>query len=343
MTAQGEDRSALIIGATGGVGSAAAQALLAEGWRVRALARDVDRARRGSGRLGPIEWVAGDAMAPDTVVRAAEGARLIVHAAHPAGYRDWDKLCLPMLASSITAARAGGARIVLPGSIYNYGPDAGEVLGEASPQHPLTRKGKIRVAMESMLAEGAATGVRVLVLRAGDFFGAAAPSSWFSAARVRPGKAVRFVLYPGLPEVGHAFAYLPDLAAALVRVAAIEARLPAFETVHFAGHWLERGVEMAESIRRVAGRPRAPILPFPSAVLYLAAPFSTTFREMIEMQYLWRRTLRLDNRKLVSLIGAEPHTLLDEAVRRSLEGLGCLSPRAPGDDPRRLDGSVLSV
>jgi len=39
--------------------------------------------------------------------------------------------------------------------------------------------------------------------------------------------------------------------------------------------------------------------------------------------------LRLDNRKLERLIGAEPHTPLDEAVRQSLAALGCL-PAATG-------------
>jgi nucleoside-diphosphate-sugar epimerase len=42
------------------------------------------------------------------------------------------------------------------------------------------------------------------------------------------------------------------------------------------------------------------------------------------MRYLWRHPLRLDNRRLVAVLGAEPHTPLDEAVERTLEGLGCL-------------------
>jgi nucleoside-diphosphate-sugar epimerase len=105
--------------------------------------------------------------------------------------------------------------------------------------------------------------------------------------------------------------------------------------VHFAGHWLPRGGEIAQAIRRIAGVPHAPILPLPAALLYLAAPFSETFREMIEMRYLWRRPLRLDNRKLLSLIGAEPHTPLDEAVRQSLRALGCLGREAGSEAAAR--------
>jgi nucleoside-diphosphate-sugar epimerase len=322
--------AALVIGATGGIGGETAKALLAAGWRVRALTRDVERARRDFAGLEGVEWVAGDALVAGDVVAAARGTRLLVHAANPPGYRNWQGLALPMLESAIAGARAAGARLVLPGNVYNFGPDAGAVVDERSPQHPLTRKGRIRVAMEERLEAAARDGLRSLVVRAGDFFGGHAPSSWFSTAMVRPGRKVSFVLYPGRRSVGHAFAYLPDLAQAIVRLAAVEARLEPFEVVHFAGHWLPRGVAIAEAIRRAAHVPRAPILPFPAALVYLAAAFSETFREMIEMRYLWREPLRLENRKLESLIGAEPHTPLDEAVRQSLTALGCL-PAATAD------------
>jgi nucleoside-diphosphate-sugar epimerase len=56
------------------------------------------------------------------------------------------------------------------------------------------------------------------------------------------------------------------------------------------------------------------------------------FRELREMRYLWREPLCMDNAKLRSAIGDEPHTPLHEAVRRTLSGLGCL-PQAPTDRP----------
>ena len=342
---ESENRTALVIGATGGIGGETAKALIRAGWRVRAATRNPERARRDFAALGPIEWCHGDAMREADIVAAATGVRLIVHAANPPGYRNWRGLALPMLKSAIAAAKASGARLVLIGTVYNFGPDAGSLLDERSPQHPLTRKGRIRVEMEEMLQAAAREGVRSLVVRAGDFFGPEAPSAWFNTAMVQRGKPVRFVVYPGRHNVGHAFAYLPDLALAVTRLAEIEARLGHFEVVHFAGHWLERGVEIAEAIRRVAGKPRAPILPFPAALLYLAAPFSTLFREMIEMRYLWRVPLRLDNRKLEALIGPEPHTPLDDAVRASLEGLGCLHDDgdAPARAARRKSTSAFSA
>ena len=117
------ERLALVIGATGGVGGAVAERLLAGGWRVRALHRDPDTARRTSGRPG-LEWVKGDAMVEADVVAAAQGAQLLVHGANPPGYKNWAGLQLPMLNASIAAAKATDARLVFPGTVYNYGPDA---------------------------------------------------------------------------------------------------------------------------------------------------------------------------------------------------------------------------
>jgi nucleoside-diphosphate-sugar epimerase len=324
------ERMALIVGATGGVGSETARALLAHGWRVRALTRDVARARQGQPELGRVEWVHGDAMNAADVVAAARGASVVVHAANPPGYKNWKGLALPMLESSIEAARVNGARVVLPGTVYNFGPDAPALIDEQVAQRPVTRKGKIRVAMEERLRAAAAEGVPVLIVRAGDFFGPRAGNSWFSQGFVRPGKALRSVTYPGQREAGHAWAFLPDLAETIALLLERAADLKAFEVFHFGGHGFARGVELAEAARRVAGLPVAPIRRFPWFAIYLLAPFNETFKEMLEMRYLWSRTLLLDNRKLVAFLGREPHTPLDDALSATLTGLGCMPGRTLG-------------
>jgi len=305
---------ALVVGATGGVGSETARALLAHGWQVRALTRDVERARREQPELSRVEWIQGDAMNTADVVAAARGVSALVHAANPPGYKNWQGLALPMLESSIAAARESGARVVLPGTVYNFGPDAPTLIDEEVPQRPVTRKGKIRVAMEERLRAAAREGVAVLIVRAG----------WFSQGLVRPGKTLRSVTYPGRHEIGHAWAFLPDLAETIALLLERAAELETFEVFHFGGHGFERGVELAEATRRVAGAAAAPIRRFPWFAIYLIAPFNETFREMLEMRYLWSRTLLLDNRRLVAFLGREPHTPLDEALRVTLTGLGCM-------------------
>jgi nucleoside-diphosphate-sugar epimerase len=145
----------LTIGATGGIGRAVAEALAAHGWNVRALHRDPDRARAASPDLS-VTWVRGDAMHEADVVAAAESVSILFHGANPPGYRRWRELAIPMLANAIAAAKASGARLIFPGNVYNFGPDAGAVVDESSPQNPTTRKGAVRVEMERMLAAAAA-------------------------------------------------------------------------------------------------------------------------------------------------------------------------------------------
>jgi len=322
-------RDALILGITGSVGQAIGRALAAHGWKLRALHRDPARASERLQGLGPIAWIHGDAMNVDDVAAAARGVAVIVHAVNPPGYRNWRGLAIPMLANTIAAARSSGARILFPGNVYNYGPDAWPVITERSPQQPTTRKGRIRVEMETMLAEGADRGARAIVLRAGDFFGANGASSWFENALVRPGKPVKAVTYPGRHDAGHAWAYLPDLAETVARLADREAELAAFETFNFGGHYMKRGVEMAHAIRRVAGVPNAPIRRLPWMAVRLMGLFKETYRELMEMRYLWNVTLQLDNRKLLAFLGEEPRTPLDTAVHDTLAALDCLPQDLP--------------
>jgi len=311
-------RIALVLGATGGSGSEIASALLHSGWTVRGLVRDATRPQLAA----DIEWHEGDAMNANDVAKAARGVGVIVHAVNPPGYRNWNTLVLPMLDNTIAAAQQNNARIVLPGTVYNFGPDALPLLSESSPQQPLTRKGAIRVQMENRLEVAATNGVRVLILRCGDFFGPRAGNNWFSAI-LKPGKRLSSVNYPGQRDLPHAWAYLPDVGKTIALLLERESELAAFERFHFGGHWVDGNTVMS-AIRKAAADPKLPIRSFPWWLVRLASPFVTMFREVREMRYLWRQPLQLDNRKLVAFLGAEPHTDLDRAVGDTLQGMGCL-------------------
>ena len=317
------DNTALVLGATGGIGGEMVRQLLAAGWQVRAMTRGELPSPRNDG----ITWLRGNAMVGADVLAASQGCTVIVHAVNPPGYRDWDKLVLPMLDNTIAAAQHDNATIVLPGTVYNYGSDAFPVLLEDAAQQPSTRKGAIRVELEARLQRASAQGARVLIVRAGDFFGPQGGNSWFAQGLVKPGQPVRTVQYPGRPGIGHQWSYLPDVARAMVELLAIRAGLPAFARFHLAGHWDHDGRQMTAAIARVVQQAtgRAPrIKPFPWWLMNLAAPFVATLRELREMRYLWQTPVRMDNAKLLAALGHEPHTPLDEAVRATLHGLGSL-------------------
>lgn len=312
---------ALVLGATGGIGGALAKALLKRGYRVRAMHR---RPQEQMSLRPDYEWVAGDAMRASDVLAAAEGVSVIVHGVNPPGYRNWGELVLPMIDNTIAAARAVGARILMPGTIYNFGPDSFPMLSEESPQRPLTVKGKIRVTLEQRLEQAACEGVPVIIVRAGDFFGPDAGNNWFAQGLVQPGKPVRFVINPGRRGVGHAWAYLPDVAETFMRLLDRADELPCFSRFHMNGFFDHDGVQMAQAIARAVGRPGILTLGFPWQIAGLLRPFMPLLKELHEMRYLWRETIRLDNRHLVEVLGEEPQTSLDVAVRTTLRSLGCL-------------------
>jgi hypothetical protein len=250
--------------------------------------------------------------------------RLIVHAANPPRYRNWKGTVLPMLESAMAAAQASGARLMLPASVYNYAPTMGANIGEDAPQTPITRKGAIRVEVERRLREASRDGLKVLLLRAGDFFGPAAPNSALGWIITHSGGRMTGVYQPGPSQVGHAYAYLPDLAETLARLMDEESRLGDFESFHFRGHWLDRNDAVGKTIRRVADQPRLPIRAFPWPIVLAAAPFNETFRELWEMRYLWSRPIGLSNQKLVAFLGAEPHTPWNTAMALGLADMGLL-------------------
>jgi nucleoside-diphosphate-sugar epimerase len=326
MTTKGK---VLVLGATGGIGGEVARQLRDTGWEVKAL-------RRGEGKDGErrdgITWLRGDALNRQDVLHAAKGCSVIVHAVNPPGYRNWSELVLPMLDNTIAAAIAESATIVLPGTVYNYGPDAFPLLKEDSPQVPVTRKGAIRVEMERRLLDASRRGARVLIVRAGDFFGPQTGNNWFSQGVIKPGQPVKTISYPGRKQVGHQWAYLPDVAKTMLALLERRNTLDAFASFHMGGHWDADGAQMSSAIRRVVAHrtghePR--VAAFPWWLLTLASPFMETFREMQEMRYLWRTPVQMDNAKLVSVLGYEPHTPLDRAVEAALTGLGCFNEFNP--------------
>ena len=316
----GKVRKALVLGATGGIGGETGRALTSHGWSIRALYRG----QVPSDTPESWEWVKGDALDPASVMNAAKGVDAIVHAVNPPGYRNWATLVLPMIENTISAARASGARILLPGTIYNYGLDAFPVLREDSPQHATTHKGKIRIALEERLEQAATRGVRSLIVRFGDFFGPKAGNNWFSQAFVKPQQPIKSITNPGPKGIGHAWAYLPDTGKVFAELMDREGDLTDFEQFHFQGHWDSDGSEMITAIRKAVGNPSLPVKTLPWFLFKLASPFNETMRELYATQPLWQTPIRLDNQKLVRLLGREPHTSLQTAVEATLRGFGCI-------------------
>jgi nucleoside-diphosphate-sugar epimerase len=303
----------LVLGLSGAIGGAIAAALAGRGYRIRALTRR-DAAQRAALDF-PVERVEGDAL--DATAR---GASLIVHGVNPPGYARWREDGLPMLANTIAAARESGATILFPANVYVFSDESSALADENEPKKPKTRKGQVRFEMEKMLEEAAHDmGVRSICVRAGDFFGPGVTNSWFTQVVAKGGRTAQVLRRMTPDGIGHAWAYIPDLADCFARLVERRDRLSPFEMVHFAGHYDATGIELVQTARRVIGRPDLPIKPFRWIMLYLGAPFVPFLREAIEMLWLWKHPLQLNNAKLRSLIGEEPHTPLAMALAATFD------------------------
>lgn len=280
---------ALILGPTGKFGRNAATAFAAGGWQVRRFDRKADR-----------------------LDDAATGADVIVMGWHPPSYETWEAELLPLHARVIAAARRSGATVIVPGNVYNFGPDAPAVLTEDTPHRATQRLGRLRIAMEQLYRDA---GVRTILLRAGDFLDTEASGNWFDRF-IAKNASRGSIAYMGDPDVPHAWAYLPDLARAAVMLAERRDSLDPFEEVPFAGYTLT-GRELGEAIGAALHREVA-VKRFGWWQFRLLRPVMPVLRGVFEMRYLWDMPHRLDGTKLARLCPEFTPTPVTTALRAAL-------------------------
>lgn len=306
----------LVLGANGRLGLAATRAFAAAGWAVTVQVR----------RAARTPWPAGvrelrcDALDVAALSQAGRGAAVIVNGLNP-DYTRWDTLLPPLTAAMLDVAAATGARLMLPGNVYNFGRDLPAVLSEATPFAATNPKAAQRIALETAMATAARErGVKSVVIRAGDFLGDR--GTWLDLAIGRRLARGRFT-HLGPDDIAHAWAWLPDLARVFVQVAERRDALPAFQVLHYAGLTLT-GAQLQEAVEVALGRPlQAVRFPWPllQALAWLPGRAGAMPRALLEMRHLWQRPHRLDETRLAALLGAVPHTPLAQVMREAVAQL----------------------
>jgi nucleoside-diphosphate-sugar epimerase len=296
--------SILILGPNGHVGQYVTRAFADAGWRVTAFGR----ANRQP--IAGVRFIAGDAANPAMLAAAMEDADIVFNGLN-LPYDKWFGGRAEAQHAAVIAAMGKVGRLMLfPGNIYNYAASDRAITPD-TPQRPETERGAIRVRIEKMIAEAAAAGdIRAVILRAGDFFSPSPAMSWFSALVLRELGKGRITL--PLHGHRHAYAYVPDLAEAFVRLAERRDAFGAFETFHFGGHFVNAD-EIQDSVERAAGRglKRSDI---PWTLLAGIGLFQPVIREMVKMRYLWDNPMALVDPRLDTLLGLDFGTPLDTAL-----------------------------
>ncbi|WP_415920012.1 NAD(P)H-binding protein [Tateyamaria sp. SN6-1] len=293
----------LVLGATGRFGRAAVTAFEAAGWEVTRTARHWAQESARHVAVDP-----ADAAALSAVV---QGHDVIVNALNPP-YPAWSVEVPRLTHAVIAAAQSSGATVMIPGNVYNYGAAMPETLREDTPWAATTRKGNIRIRMEGAYREA---GVRTIVLRAGDFIEAAQSGNWFDthiAAKAWQGQ----IMYPGPRNVAHAWAWLPDMARAMVGLAEKRTEFQTFEEFGFPGHTLT-GDALIDAVARAVGK-KVRVRGMPWLAVRAMGLVSPLMREVAEMRYLWEVPHRIDGTKLARALPDFEPTPVDAAIAAAL-------------------------
>ncbi|MGA7992047.1 MAG: NAD-dependent epimerase/dehydratase family protein [Thermoanaerobaculia bacterium] len=249
-----------LTGGTGFVGSHVADALLAAGFRVRALVRRPDAAGWLTGTGA--ELVRGDVRDATTLGAFVERAAAVVHVAGKTAARNEAEYMATNASGTRNVAEAArahapGAHVVLVSSLAAAGPSRdGRPVKACDEPHPVSAYGRSKLAGEEALKR---SGVAFTILRPGAVYGPreTAIRDLFVAASW----GIVPVLAGGRPRVQVVYAL--DLAAAVSGALAREARGETFFVAH--PEVLDYGV-IAETLADLPSR-RPLRLPVSAAVI----------------------------------------------------------------------------
>ncbi len=300
-------KTVLILGATGSIGAFAARAFVAAGWRVLALVRPGKSPHLPQG----VTAIAANLFDTADAVQAVGPVDVVFNGLN-APYPDWPKALLPLFTAAADLSEALNARQIYPGSVYNFGSAMPTDLTPATPFAATTVKGRLRVAIELMFQQRAAQGrLKTIVLRAGDFIGDGAKNSWMSALVAKDVKK-GIITTPGKADTVHAWAYLPDVAEILVRLADAEQGLKPYEVFHFDNHNVS-AQDLAAAASAVLRR-KVRVTHMPKIVFSIFGMFDPFMKATIEMLYLWDVPHALKDDRLERVVGPLPRTPLADIM-----------------------------
>lgn len=301
-----------VLGSNGHLGHAAMVAFRDAGWQVTGLARTNRKPVAGT------QFVQGDANERAVVEAAIADADVVVQALH-LPYHKWGNGAAEAQLQVVLDAMAGsGKTLLFPGTIYNY--RAGDRTVSPSLRQEAERpRGAIRIRLEQMLQDATANhGMKVAVIRAGDFYGPGNSDDWYGAGMLMD--LARDRLYHlGALESRHSWAYLPDLGRAFAVVAERRADLAAFENFHFAGHWVNHGQIMA-AVQTALGR-QLKVAPMPWWLLRAMGLINPIMRDIYQMRYLWLNEMELVDPRLDAILGTGFATPFEAAVAATVSNL----------------------
>lgn len=319
-----------VLGATGGIGAAITRAAEAHGGlRVRAVNRSAsaDVAATTERIAADIETTAGARSAVGDIRATPDADHIVVLAAQPP-YHAWGDGRFERLLDNVLAATAAvGGKLVFVDNLYAFDGTAGPIT-ERSPR-ATNRKGALREAMaRRALAAHERGELRVTIGGFSDYLGPRPTgNAVITQLMVEPALAGKRMRALYAPDVPHAWAYLPDMAAMFLTLALDERAdgrrwvLPHGEAA------TQRHVQ--ELVAEAAGT-AAKHGTYGAAVLWVAARFDKDIREVTVVRNQWEHPWEVDGSAFTATFGPHVITPLDEAVQAAVAGERSRRPAEQG-------------
>ena len=304
----------LVIG-YGAVGRPVVRALLKRGDAVRIAQRGpVSDLPRGA------TYVSCDVLDAGSVRRAVQGATQVVLAVgFPYDSRLWRSVWPKTIGNLIEACAETGARIVFVDNLYQLGPQT-EPRREDMPLTDVGEKPKILAEVtRTWMAASAAGRVRMAALRCTDFYGPGVAVSHLGSSAFGPLARGKPALMLAPPDTPHDFAYVPDIARAVVTL--LDAPDDAFGQVWNMPCAPTRTPRDILRIGAEAIGVRLRITAIPLWLLPLLGLASRFMKEVADVGFTWDRPYEIDARKFTSRFWSDvtPFEIGAAATARSFQ------------------------
>ncbi len=305
-----DDRLHVILGASGGLGSAVLWQLINQGKRVRAVSRSV----RAGVELGDqVEFMQGDITNLTQIKKICQGAAVIYHCTN-APYPAWTKSLPPMMQGVIIGAEDSGAKVVYGDNLYMYGRVSGLITPDL-PDRTTGHKGQVRakVAAELMTAHRSGR-IQATIGRASDFFGPGVLNSMMGEVVFQALVAGKTLNLIGKLDVPHTYTFVEDFAKGLVTLGEREEALGEIWHIPSAKSLTTQqflDLIFAEAQQTPKLRTASPLM------LNFLGLFSPMMRELQEISYEFTEPFVVDHSKYERVFGSDvtPHR---EAIRKTI-------------------------
>lgn len=304
-------KKALVLGASGGMGYSIVKELSKRGIAVTAFARTKSKLEKLFGDDRNITIFSGDIFQAEDLQEAAKGVDVIFQSAN-IPYTEWEEKLARLMKNIVTAAKAEGAKLAIVDNIYAYGRNSGQKVTETVPKNPHTKKGNIRLKVESLVRE---SGVPALIAHFPDFYGPNAENTilHYTLQNMVKNKKSIFV---GDQTIAREFIFTPDGAKAIVNLALVDEAYG--QNWNIPGYDVITGLELVETIRKVTGNKKRVSTITKNMVRFLGL-FNANMREVVEMFYLNEDPVVLNGEKYEKMIGPVPCTSYEEGLKQTID------------------------